>query len=76
MTIVHDVDDVKGNYDLIILLIKREDVEARNYAAINKYIDKFIKDDTTFSRRSKLHVGFDGYDNDTRDVWEIPEITN
>ena|GEM_PF-3523992 len=76
MNIVTDVNDIEGDFDQVHLLFAREDVETRNYASIKTYLKRFVADDKTHKARSKLNVGFAGYDDDLRELWEIVDVMN
>ena len=76
MEIVFDVESVSDEFDEVHLLIARSDVEKRSYAPIRKYLAKFVDGDKTYRARSKLNIGFDGYDDDPREVWETVDIIN
>lgn len=68
---VYDIESVK-NTDLIIHTVTKDEVINEDYTVINN-IFKILFDAEKYSRE-KLMIVFDGYTNDKREIYMIPEI--
>ena len=60
------------NIELLVHSISKEEIKTQNIKRINKCIEKLRE--TISKSYSKLMIVFDGYNNDSREVYEIEEI--
>ncbi|MBN6740606.1 hypothetical protein JKG47_08710 [Acidithiobacillus sp. MC6.1] len=64
-----------GDQRRIVLFIPRADVESMNIGPTLKILESLsVSADAVRGYCGRLIITFDGYDNDQREVWEIPEI--
>ncbi len=61
-----------GNFDLILHSVTKEEIIKQDIKRINEYINKLRSD--LVNSCGKMMITFDGYDNDTREIYEIEEI--
>lgn len=52
--------------------INKEDVDSNNYDNVFRQFEEFRK--AGIAAGNKLTIIFEGYDDDPRDIWQIPEI--
>ena len=63
------------DFDLAILLIPRSVVEQQDLDFTLSGLEKFLVNEETIRKsKNKLTVGFDGYDDDPRELYEIDEV--
>ncbi len=63
------------DFDCIVILIPKSVVEQQDLEFTMSGLDKLLVDEETIRKsKNKLTVGFDGYDDDPREIFEIDEI--
>lgn len=68
MTIPKDIDK-------IVIQVPKWAVEEKNFDFVLDTLYDFIEDGNSIKRfKNSLTIGFDGYDKDPRDLWEIEEV--
>jgi hypothetical protein len=68
MTIPKDIDK-------IVIQVPRWAVEKKNFDFMLDTLYDLIEDEDSIKRfKNSLTIGFDGYDKDSRDLWEIKEV--
>jgi len=71
-------DDVAigfDDFDPVIVTISRDEVNSRNVSAAVSVLARFIKTPDIARRMfERVDVSFHGYDYDTRELFEIPEL--
>ena len=60
--------------DTLVLTRSREEVEAGDIAHAAAMLDKLLNPSTATRAKGKLILAITGYDDDPRDLWEIPEV--
>lgn len=65
-------NNIFGNFDLILHSVTKEEVIKQDIKRINEYLRKLRMD--LINSCGKMMIMFDGYDNDTREIYEIEEI--
>lgn len=61
--------------DLVNIIISRQDVESKNILPTITALSKFIASpQVARAYMEKLDIGFSGYDQDNRELFEIPEV--
>jgi hypothetical protein len=65
------------SFDAFSIVIDKEAIENMDFSMINQYIEDRDFDETLlYEAIGKLDISFYGYDNDPREIFEIPEIQN
>ncbi len=63
------------DFDCIVILIPKSVVEQQDLDFTLSGLDKLLVDEETIRKsKNKLTVGFDGYDDDPRELYEIDEV--
>jgi len=63
------------DFDCIVILIPKSVIEQQDLDFTLSGLDKLLVDEETIRKsKNKLTVGFDGYDDDPREVYEVDEI--
>lgn len=66
-----------SEHDNIVFLIAKEDIIDRSYENIILGIDRLkVNAELLIKSREKIDIGIHGYDNDLRELYEIPEVIN
>ena len=61
--------------DLLLIGISREKVESNDISfALSALVELFAKSETVQRMQGKVAILFEGYDDDSREVYEIPEV--
>jgi hypothetical protein len=63
--------------DKIILFIPKKIIEANDYSFVLKIFDDVLKDPALIRKfKNQVTIGFDGYDDEPKEVFEINEVRN
>ncbi|MFY9619729.1 MAG: chlororespiratory reduction 6 domain-containing protein [Pyrinomonadaceae bacterium] len=63
--------------DPIVILIAREEVESQDISRILSMLKTLLSNPETAKKHfEKIDIAFHGYDDDTRELFEIPEVRN
>lgn len=77
LTSADAIDDVAGDADAIVLYITKREVDA---GIVGDIVDRLMhfSDRADFTRRfaNRVHVSVAGYDDDPRELSEIPEVVH
>lgn len=66
---------VNSKYDLLSLQIDRKDIEGCDISPYTSYIDSFFSTRESFMKCvARVEFCIDGYNDDSRELWEIPEV--
>lgn len=68
---INNTEEIKKATLLCYSISKREIIQ-KDYSRIFKFFDKLTK--AGIYAKEKIHISFGGYDNDKREIYEIPEI--
>jgi hypothetical protein len=61
----------------ILFAIDRTDIESGNTQHIGSFFERLLKNASVCEKlQGKVDVFISGYDSDTRELWEIPEVRN
>ena len=64
-----------NNFDHVVFLIPRDVVEQQDLDFMLSGLGKLLADEKTIRlSKDKVTIGFDGYDDDAREVYEVQEI--
>lgn len=70
-----DVNRMVGERDAIIYVAARDDVESRSVENALGFFDRLLSTDRfATENRGKVWLTIWGYDDDSRELWEIPEV--
>lgn len=62
-------------YDRLLFMIDREDIESLNFDNLTTVFERFeVNPELVKHLRSKVEVSISGYDNDSRELFDIPEV--
>jgi hypothetical protein len=65
------------SFDAFSIVIDKKAIENMDFSMIKQYIEDRDFDETLlYEAVGKLDISFYGYDNDPREIYEIPEIQN
>ena len=63
--------------DKIVLFIPKKVIEANDYSFVLNIFDDVLKDPELIRKfKNQVTIGFDGYDDDPKEVFEISQIRN
>ncbi len=63
--------------DFLTIIISKDQVDRNDISISNNILQQLITDvEFTNHFRERIEVSFDGYDNTTKEIWEIPEVRN
>ena len=63
--------------DKIILFIPKKVIEANDYLFVLSFFDDILKDPELIRKfKNQVTIGFDGYDNESKEVFENSQIRN
>jgi hypothetical protein len=66
---------IEGNFDLIHYPLDRKDIEECNISNALKFLtDLLCAREIVMSMKDKIEISVDGYDDDPRELYEIPEV--
>jgi hypothetical protein len=69
--------DLLDNFDSVQLIIPRNSIEKLDYSELNGFLEKCLETpEALYKSHSILDVFIEGYDEDTRELYEIPEVVN
>jgi hypothetical protein len=69
------MEKLKDITDFLTITISRKEIEARDTSSICATLDRLLEDEETISHFfEKVELGVSGYDNDPRELWDIPEV--
>lgn len=61
--------------DFLTIIISKDQVDRNDISISNNILQQLITDvEITNHFRERIEVSFDGYDNTTKEIWEIPEV--
>ncbi|MBZ0283485.1 MAG: DUF4365 and DUF1817 domain-containing protein [Anaerolineae bacterium] len=68
---------IGDNTNLVVLVIARDDIEAGNYENVVSFFQR-LRATKSFARKlqGKVELRVLGYNNDRRELWEIPKVKN
>lgn len=61
-------------FDRVVLVITKEYIDNEDFEHVNDILTKLMEN--SIKNENKLSLIIDGYDNDLRELYEIPEIRN
>jgi hypothetical protein len=64
------------DFDYFNIVIDREAIEKVDFSMIKTFIEKFDNEKLLLDATGTLNISFYGYDEDPREIFEIPEIQN
>ena len=68
-------DLVDGKTKLLAMLCTREEVESNNIADLSERLDELVETrESAMAAMQRVVLFTDGYDDDSRELWEIPEV--
>ena len=66
---------IEGNFDLVNYWIDRKDIEEKNIGnALEFLTDLLCAREIVMSMKDKIEISVHGYDDDPRELYEIPEV--
>jgi hypothetical protein len=69
------MDKLLNSCDFYLIVVPRDDIENLNYSKIINHIDHLSKNSKILAQKyQSLDICFYGYDDDPRELFEIPEI--
>jgi hypothetical protein len=72
---INSVRAATGKFDLVMLVISKDEVHARDVSRVVAYFEMFeAAPDQLPNARNKFVLLVHGYDDDKREVYEIPEV--
>jgi hypothetical protein len=62
-------------YDRVMMIVTRSQIENLNAKPLLNYFDRFLVNPTTCTKlQGRVVLTISGYDQDKRELWEIPEV--
>lgn len=72
-----EIDKLLRNSKHTFIQLLREDIESLSFINIKELFDQYIKNNQVLiDKRNTIDIIFRGYDDDPREIFEIPEIRN
>ncbi len=69
------INPILNHFDNIVFFIPKEIIEKKDYSFVLSKMDELSKDEFSIRKfKNAISLGFDGYDSDQREVYEIIEI--
>jgi hypothetical protein len=63
-------------FDFVLYAVDRHDVETGNVAPLADFIGRIVYNDKLCRKlQGRVELTIDGYNDDPRELWEIPEVT-
>lgn len=71
------INQLLSDSGLVMLSFAKEDVEKRDFKALERYVSRLmISKEIAFGSQGKVEIIFHDYDNDPRELFEVPEVRN
>jgi hypothetical protein len=69
------INETMNEFDFVLYAIDRDDIESGNTDHIGSFIERIYLNDSLCRKfQGRIEVSISGYDDDPRELWEIPEV--